>query len=243
MSREIALKLKRYEKRLSNRNYKEFDKCFELFYNKIQADNSNFASFSNIKIDYEEFARLIKEYLIKVFTYNVNSVISTYTKLFKWTLSKSKVAGIKDRMLNEYNKKYAASKVTQMTETTRKVLNGVLVDSQAKGLGIKDTLKNILGKVEDMRLSRAKTIARTETSSAINNTSLRTAKEAKMRKKTWIWIGGRYTFRENHRRLNGLTIGIDEYFDLGKGIKTLSPHHPSLPASEVCNCSCLITFK
>lgn len=243
MSREIALKLKRYEKRLSNRNYKEFDKCFELFYNKIQADNSNFANFSNIHIDYDEFARLIKEYLIKVFTYNVNSVVSTYSKLFKWTLTKSKVAGIKDRMLNEYNKKYAAKKVAQMTETTKKVLNGVLTDSQAKGLGMKDTLKNILGKVEDMRLSRAKTIARTETSSAINNTSLRTAKEAKMKKKTWVWIGGRYTFRENHRRLNGLTIGIDEYFDLGKGIKTLSPHHPSLPASEVCNCSCLILFK
>ncbi|MEG2347269.1 MAG: phage minor head protein [Cetobacterium sp.] len=158
-------------------------------------------------------------------------------------MTKSKVAGIKDRMLNEYNKKYAAKKVTQMTETTKNVLNGVLTDSQAKGLGIKDTLKNILDKVEDMRLSRAKTIARTETSSAINNTSLRTAKEAKMKKKTWVWIGGRYTFRENHRRLNGLTIGIDEYFDLGKGIKTLSPHHPSLPASEVCNCSCLILFK
>lgn len=243
MSREIALKLKRYEKRLSNRNYKEFDKCFELFYNKIQADNSNFANFSNIKIDYDEFARLIKEYLVKVFTYNVNSVISTYSKLFKWSLTKGKVAGIKDRMLNEYNKKYAAKKVTQMTETTKNVLNGVLTDSQSKGLGIKDTLKNILDKVEDMRLSRAKTIARTETSGAINNTSLRTAKEAKMKKKGYVHIGGQYTSRDNHKALNGKWIGIEELWDFGKGIKAPCPHHPSLPASEIINCNCLQIYK
>lgn len=234
--------LKRYEAKLSERNRKELKKMFLEFKEVIIKDNSNFA-ISDIKIDYDKFKELAKKYLTEIFVFNVKSTINTYTKLFGWELTKTKIQGIRDIMINNYNRKYGASKVTQITETTRKILNDIIVKSQDKGLGLKSIVDEIVARVDDMSVNRAKTIARTETSSAINNTSLQTAKTAKVKKKKWIWIGGRYTYRANHKALNNKVIGIDELYDLGNGLKAQCPHHPSLPASEKINCSCLILFK
>lgn len=240
--KEKARYLKRYEARLSERNRKELKKMFLEFKKQIIKDNSNFA-ISDIKVDYEKFKELAKKYLTEIFIFNVKSTINTYTKLFGWELTKTKILGIRDIMINNYNRKYGASKVTQITETTRKILNDIIVKSQDKGLGLKSIVDEIVACVDDMSITRAKTIARTETSSAINNTSLQTAKTAKVKKKKWIWIGGRYTYRANHKALNNKVIGIDELYDLGNGLKAQCPHHQSLPASEVVNCSCLIIFK
>lgn len=240
--REKAVYLKRYEARLSERNRKQLKKMFVEFENIVKKDNSNF-SIDDIKIDYEKFKELAKKYLSEIFIYNVNSVIKTYSKLFGWESYKNKLNGIKDLVINEYNTKYAASKVSKITETTRKILNSVIYKSQDEGLGLKATVEEILSKIQDMSIYRAKTIARTETSSAINNTSLKMAKTAKTKKKKWIHIGGRYTSRENHKALNNKVIGIDELYDLGNGIKALCPHHPDLPVGEIVNCSCIIIFK
>lgn len=239
---EKARYLKRFETKLAERNRKELKKMFIEFRKAIEKDNSNF-SISDIKIDYEKFKEMAKKTLTEIFIFNVKSTINTYTKLFGWELSKTKLQGIRDIMINNYNKKYGAAKVTQITETTRKILNDVIVKSQDKGLGLNGIVKEIVTRVDDMSINRAKTIARTETSSAINNTSLRTAKTAKMKKKKWIWIGGRYTYRTNHKALNNKVIGIDELYDLGNGTKTPCPHHQDLPVGEVVNCNCLIIFK
>lgn len=240
--REKAVYLKRYEARLSERNRKQLKKMFVEFENIVKNDNSNF-SVDRIKIDYEKFKELAKKYLTEIFVYNVNSVIKTYSKLFGWESYKNKLNGIKDLVINEYNTKYAASKVSKITDTTRKILNGVIYKSQDEGLGLNVIVNEILSKIQDMSIYRAKTIARTETSSAINNTSLKMAKTAKTKNKKWIHIGGRYTSRENHKALNNKVIGIDELYDLGNGIKALCPHHPDLPVGEIVNCSCIIIFK
>lgn len=241
--REKAVYLKRFETKLSERNRKQLKKMFIDFRKIIEKDNSNFSVFDDIKIDFDIFKKLAKKTLTEIFIYNVKSTLNTYTKLFGWELSKTKLQGIRDIMINNYNKKYGAEKVTQITETTRKILNDVIVKSQDKGLGLNGIVKEIVTRVDDMSITRAKTIARTETSSAINNTSLKTAKISKMKKKKWIHIGGRYTSRETHKVLNNKIIGIDELYDLGNGVKTPCPHHPSLPVGEVVNCSCLIIFK
>lgn len=244
--REKAVYLKRYEARLSERNRKKLKSMFLEFKDAIKKDNSNFSlafKIEEINIDYEKFKELAKKYLTEIFMYNVNSVIKTYSKMFGWELSKTKLNGIRDLMINEYNTKYAASKVVKITDTTRKILNNVIFKSQDEGLGLKAIVDEILSKIDDMSIHRAKTIARTETSSAINNTSLKMAKTAKTKKKKWIHIGGRYTSRENHKALNNKVIGIDELYDLGRGIKAPCPHHPSLPVGEVVNCSCIIIFK
>lgn len=240
--REKAVYLKRYEARLSERNRKQLKKMFIEFENIVKKDNSNF-SINDIKIDYEKFKELAKKCLSEIFIYNVNSVIKTYSKLFGWESYKNKLNGIKDLVINEYNTKYAASKVSKITDTTRKILNDVIFKSQDEGLGLNSTVEEILSKIRDMSVYRAKTIARTETSSAINNTSLKMAKTAKTKKKKWIHIGGRYTSRQNHKALNNKIIGIDELYDLGNGVKAQCPHHPDLPVGEIVNCSCIIIFK
>lgn len=239
---EKARYLKRYEAKLSNRNRKKLSKMFLEFGEIIRKDNSNFG-ISDVKIDYEKFKELAKKYLTEIFDYNVNSIIKTYSKLFNWEIPKTKIYGIKDLLINNYNKKYGAMRITRITETTKKILNGIIVKSQDEGLGLNAIVKEILSSVENMSINRAKTIARTETSSAINNVSLKTAKTAKMKKKKWVHIGGRYTSRENHKRLNNKIIGIDELFDLGNGIKAMCPHDPSLPVGEIVNCNCIIIFK
>lgn len=241
--KDVAKKLKRYEKRLSYRNYKELQKVFLKFKEIIKKDNSNFAEFEQLKIDFDKFNKLLKKYIVDIFIFNVKSTIKTYTALFGWQLSKNKISAITDTLVKHYNEKYAAKKVVQITETTRKILNTVITKAQEEGLGMKGTVKKIMESIDNMSEHRAKTIARTETSSSINNTSLKTAKASGMKKKCWIHIGGRYTSRANHKKLNNKWIGINEYYDLGKGIKALCPHHPSLPASEVINCNCLIIFK
>lgn len=240
--KDLARQLKRHEFKLSNRNYKKFKKMFLEFKDIIEKDNSNFAV-SKVNIDYEKFKELAKKYLLDVFLYNVNSVVEIYKKIYDWNLSREKINGVKDLAINEYNKKYAALKITKITETTRNILNNVIVKSQDEGLGLKAILNEILTKVEDMSEYRAKTIARTETSSAINNTSFKMAKTAKIKKKKWIHIGGRYTSRINHKALNNKIIGINELFDLGGGIKAMFPHDPNLPVGEIVNCNCIIIFK
>lgn len=240
--KDIARKLKRYEFKLSERNRKKLAKMFIEFKIIIEKDNTNFG-ISDIKIDYEKFKQLAKKYLFEIFTYNIDSIISFYSEIFYWNLPKNKISGIKDKLINDYNKKYGAQKVVRITETTKKILNGVIVKAQDEGLGLDAIVQEITSKVEDMSIYRAKTIARTETSSAINNTSLKTAKVAKMRKKKWIHVGGRYTSRQNHKKLNNKIIGIDELFDLGNGIKASCPHDPDLPVGEIVNCNCIIIFK
>lgn len=241
--KDKIVKLKRFEKKLSARNIDKFEEMFMKFYKTIEKDNSKFSNFSKLDIDYEEFMRLAKEYLIETFEYSVKSAVDMYTRLFGWKLSRLKLAEIKDKMLSEYNKKYAAAKVVQITDTTRNILNNVLKEAQSDGLSSKSTVSKILESVEGMSKTRAKTIGRTETSSSVNNTSLRTAKEAKMKEKGWIHIGGQYASRDNHMRLNGKFIKIDDYWDLGKGIKCKCPHDPMLPASEVVNCNCLQIYR
>lgn len=240
--RDIAKQLKRFEFRLAERNRKEFSKMFHEFKRIIEKDNSNFG-ISDVKINYEKFKELAKKYMFDVFAYNVKSTLKMYSKIFDWNIPKNKISGIRDEIINEYNRKYGAGKVLRITETTRKILNNVIVKAQDEGLSLGAIVKEITSSVENMSIYRAKTIARTETSSAINNTSLKTAKAAKMKNKKWIHIGGRYTSRENHKKLNNKIIGIDELFDLGNGIKAMCPHDPDLPVGEIVNCNCIIIFK
>lgn len=241
--RNKSNQLKRYEKKLSALNQKEFKQMFSEFKRIVENDNSNFSEFSKIEINYERFKELAKAYLVKVFEYNVKSTIRTYTKLFGWGLSKTKIANIRDVMLSNYNKKYAAKKATQLTDTTKEILNNIIKKSQDEGLGLKGIVEAITTRIEDMGINRARTIARTETSSAINNTSMKTADESGMEEKGWVHIGGRYTSRDNHKRLNGKWIPIDKKWDLGNGITAMCPHDPDLPIGELVNCNCLQIYR
>ena len=92
-----------------------------------------------------------------------------------------------------------------------------------------------------MSKSRARTIARTETSKAVNTTTQATAKEAGIKKKKWVYTHISKEPREEHVLVDGVEIGINEYFDVN-GHKGLYPHDPNLPAGEVINCQCICIY-
>ena len=46
----------------------------------------------------------------------------------------------------------------------------------------------------------------------------------------------------NHRKMHGVAIPLDDYFDLGGGVKTLAPHQSGV-ARHDCNCRCRLSYE
>lgn len=246
--RRHTKELKKLEQRLTNRNKKRIKKLFLEFKEKIKKDNAN-KKFSDIeakvviKIDYEWLSKRTKNVLEAVYLYNFDEIIESFKNVYKVKLTEKVIKGIRDKVLEQWNKKHMATKVDRITETTRKKLNAVISEGQKKGISHDEMVEDIMNTVQDMSEYRASTIARTETATSINTTSYEGAKKMGMEEKGWIHVGGKKTYRENHKALNGKWIDIDDYFDLGNGIKALYPHQDGLPASEVVRCNCLIIFR
>lgn len=239
--------LKKLEQRLTNRNKKKIKKLFLEFKEKIEKDNSEkqFAEEAKVvvKIDYKWFSKRTRNMLEAIYLYNFDEIIDTFKNIYKTKLTEKVIKGIKDKILEQWNKKHAANKVEKITETTRKKLNTIISEGQKIGISHQEMVENIMNAVDDMSEYRASTIARTETKTSINTTSYDGAKKIGMEEKCWIHIGGKKTSRENHKILKNKWIDIDDYYDLGNGIKALYPHEAGLPASEVVNCRCLIIFR
>ena len=239
----IARDLKRFEERLAKRNTKVMADFFLWFRKDLEKQLGVKFAEKKVIISYERFNKKLKLVLNEIIKYNIVRTISKYSEVFKWSVSAKITKSVRDKILRDWNKKYSSKKVTRMADTTKKRLGAVIANSQDKGLSYKDTVKAILNNVNDMRIGRARTIARTETSSAINNTSNATAEEVGMDEKGWLHIGGKYTSRSNHVALNNTWIKLNELFDLGNGLKARFPHDPNLPASEVVSCNCLTIYR
>lgn len=241
--KKISRELKQFEERLSRRNTKKMASLFLWFRKELEKQLGVKFAEKKVIISYESFDKKLKLVLNEIIKYNITRTIRKYSDLFKWSVSAKITKSVKDKILRDWNKKYSSKKVKRISDTTRERLAKVIVNSQEKGLSYKDTVKSILSNVDDMRKGRARTIARTETSSAINNTSNATAEEVGMDEKGWLHIGGKYTSRMNHKALNNAWIKLGELFDLGDGIKARFPHDPNLPASEVVQCNCLTIYR
>ena len=51
----------------------------------------------------------------------------------------------------------------------------------------------------------------------------------------------RKTSKANHRKMDGVQVGVDEYFNLGRGIKTLEPGNSGDAANDI-NCRCYVSY-
>ena len=238
--------IKKLEQRLTNRNKKRIRKLFIDFLEKIKKDNGE--KFSEeakvvVKIDYDWLEKRTKSILEAMYMYSFDETIGSFKNIYKKKLTEKVIKGIRDKVLEAWNKKHAAAKAKWITETTRKQLNSIITEGQKKGLAHKDMVEEIINSVNNMSEYRASTIARTETATSINTTSFESAKKIGMEEKCWVHVGGKKTYRENHKALSGKWIDIDDYYNLGNGIKALYPHQDGLPAGEVVRCSCLIIFR
>lgn len=227
------------QSRLEKENQKLFKEVFEEFANEIE---NQILKSDMFNIDFTNLIAGIRRALLKSLTKSTSKSIEWCKTLFGWKLEGSVINNITSKVINNYNKNIAASKIKGIEEKTRDIINGIITRGQAKGLNRNEIAKEIVSSVRDMSVSRARTIATTETANAVNETTFTTAKEAQMSKKTWLHVGGGFEDRESHLALDGKTIPINEKFNVG-GNLALYPHDPSLPASEIVSCHCICYFE
>ena len=144
------------------------------------------------------------------------------------------IPAVKNKTLKMFGKKVIAEKVANIKDTTKKILNKVIVSGQEKGLNIRDIAKNITQKVKDMEKTRAMIIARTETATTATMTYLEGLIKAKL-PKTWWHVGGGKTDRQTHLDLDKVTIE-DPNKPFSNGM--MCPHDLEADVSELINCHC-----
>lgn len=167
---------------------------------------------------------------------NMNSIaVESMGDFFATTYGykKSVLQPIQNKTLAKLNKKIAAERVTNITNSTKNKLNRIITTSQAAGLNRKEIAKQLMETVDGMTKSRALTIARTETSTStsIDNHDLLVSVGAK---REWIHIGGGKNDREEHVAISGETVEGEEEYSIG----LLHPHDPAADASDTVNCHC-----
>lgn len=144
------------------------------------------------------------------------------------------IPAVKNKALKALSKKVIAEKVTNITKTTRDILNKIIVRGQESGTNIKDIAKEITQKVKGMEKTRAMIIARTETATTSTTTYLEGLIKAGL-PKTWRHIGGGKTDRPTHLALDNVTIeDASEPFSNGM----MCPHDLNADVSELIRCHC-----
>ena len=140
-------------------------------------------------------------------------------------IDKKLIPAVKNKTLKILSKKVIAEKVTNITKTTRDILNKIIVHGQESGTNIRDIAKEITKKIRGMEKKRAMIIARTTYHNGLEQAGL---------EKTWWHVGGGKTDRESHLKCDKETIPANETFSCG----LKHPHQLGAPASEIINCHC-----
>ena len=148
-------------------------------------------------------------------------------------IDKKLIPAVKNKTLKQLSKKVIANKVTNITKTTKDILNKIIVRGQESGANIKDIAKEITQKVKGMEKTRAMVIARTEIATTATTTYHNGLEQAGL-EKTWWHVGGGKTDRESHLKCDKETIQANETFSCGLKY----PHQLGAPASEIINCHC-----
>lgn len=148
-------------------------------------------------------------------------------------IDKKLIPAVKNKTLKQLSKKVIVNKVTNITKTTKDILNKIIVRGQESGTNIKDIAKEITQKVKGMEKKRAMIIARTETATTATTTYHNGLEQAGL-EKTWWHVGGGKTDRESHLKCDKETIQANETFSCGLKY----PHQLGAPASEIINCHC-----
>lgn len=108
-------------------------------------------------------------------------------------------------------------------------LNGALAAGDAPGAA-----RDVYAKAQSMVVPLW---AQTRTTTCANFGATEAAKQGGLRQKVWQVTSSNP--RRSHAAMNGQTVSVDETFSNG----AKWPGDPSLPAEEVANCSCEVTFR
>lgn len=148
-------------------------------------------------------------------------------------IDKKLIPAVKSKTLKQLGEKVIAKKVTNITKTTRNILNKIIARGQESGTNIRDIAKEITKKIRGMEKKRAMIIARTETATTSTTTYHNGLEQAGL-EKTWWHVGGGKTDRESHLKCDKEVRKPKETFSCG----LKHPHQLGAPASEIINCHC-----
>ena len=222
--------------RVTEQNYKAIAKVFVDFGNDTE---KQFAKITMQDIKWDVLKSRLDIMLSTNSKRSTKAFVNFLNKLFDFKLKTDKIEKVENEAVNQYAKELA-KKVTYVTETTKNQIAS-LIDNN-KGLNTNDLAKLINEKFVEISKGRARTISRTESANLFNNANLNTAKEVGMKYKTWIHGVNSPNERPHHKALSGTKLKFDEKFVLN-GIECDTAHDNSLPAREVCNCSCIVQYS
>ena len=222
--------------RVTEQNYKAVAKVFVDFGNDTE---KQFAKITMQDLKWDVLKSRLDVVLSTNSKRSTKSFVNFLNKLFDFKLKTDRIETVENETVNQYAKGLA-KKVTYVTETTKNQIAS-LIDNN-KGLNTNDLAKLINEKFVEISKGRAKTISRTESANLFNNANLNTAKEVGMKYKTWIHGVNSPNERPHHKALSGTKLKFDEKFVLN-GIECDTAHDNSLPAREVCNCSCIVSYS
>lgn len=140
----------------------------------------------------------------------------------------------------------AGLRASEISETTRTRIANAIARGLERSESPEELADTIVDEVGDMNLSRARTIARTETAVALQTGQFEEMTDSSEAlgvrlTKTWLATEDERT-RETHSDADGQTVPMDEAFDVG-GAALMYPSDPEGPAEEVINCRCAVLYN
>lgn len=140
-----------------------------------------------------------------------------------------------------------ASQVTNIADTTRASIAGIVLRSYQDGLSVPDTAAAIRTYADSISASRAALIARTEFSGLVNGAGLEAVRIVEDEtgvgySKRWMTApGAEYPRHEDYVGLDGQTVALDGLFDVGED-RLAYPGDPDGDPGEICNCRCTLEY-
>lgn len=153
------------------------------------------------------------------------------------------LSAIVENAIANWLSQYAARKVVQIAESLRGTIRGVIVRGNEADKAPREIARDIRDKTDgEIGLSRARTIARTETGIAAS-VGANTAADATglTLDKEWASTHGKRT-RPAHENADGQVVAMDETFDVG-GEALRYPRDPFGSAGNVINCRCICLYR
>lgn len=145
------------------------------------------------------------------------------------------------RLKQLYNGLDVASRITNITETTRKKLQRLLTEYSQEEVLTRKVAAKLQRDMEGISAKRAKTIARTEATYVANEAAKQAAEETGLElAKVWVATLDTRT-RDTHRALHRKKIDASEKFIVG-GVRMDKPGDPAGGAGNCINCRCIVAY-
>lgn len=149
--------------------------------------------------------------------------------------------GVFENALKDYANRRCGSNIVSVSGTLRDELIDILNEELTEdvNIGIEKFTKKVMKRFNPLATWQVRRIAQTETMIGLAEAGAIAAADTEVRfLKEWC-ISGVGNTRDTHMKMDGVTVGQDEYFVL-EDCRMLYPHDNSLnpPAGEIINCAC-----